>query len=493
MRLDWRRPVVFTHRWLGIVCGLLFITWFASGIVMMYARMPAISAAERAARAPRLNLSGATVSLGDAAARAGGSPQRLRITMWGDRPVYRLSIGGRTTTIFADTGEPLGEASRQDALDEARRFAPEHAATMAYDSRLRTPDQWTIEHRALMPLHRIALGDTAGTHLYISAQTGEAVQKTTRTSRTWGYAGAVIHWVYFTPFRANGALWTQFIIWSSIVGLLMCLTGLVWGVWQYLSARSRYSGWMWWHHYAGLIFGVTTVTFLFSGLLSMEPWSWHPGTAPTRQQREAATGGPLDLEEVTADRLRAAAAALGSDDFTELDVVQFQGEPYIRSARQLVSARTPERGAFAAFDRSAMEATAVAAMPGIPIQDKIWLESYDAYYYARYDGPPLPLPVLRVRYGDPVRTWLYLDPGRGAVVRKEERLTRLNRWLYHGLHSWDFPFLYDKRPLWDIVVIALSIGGLISSVTTIVPAFNRLRRQARRLTMRHPSSPTLKT
>ena len=482
MRLDWRRPVVFTHRWLGIVLGLLFITWFASGIVMMYARMPAISAAERSARAPRLNLAAATASLGEAAARAGGSPQRVRITMWGDRPVYRLSTGGRTTTIFADTGEPLGEASRQDALDEARRFAPEHSSTIVYDSRLRTPDQWTIEHRALMPLHRIALGDEAGTHLYISAQTGEPVQRTTRSSRRWGYAGAVIHWVYFTPFRVNGALWTQFIIWSSIVGLLMCLTGLVWGVWQYFPGRSRYSGWMQWHHYAGLFFGATTITFLFSGLLSMEPWSWHPGTAPTRQQREAATGGALDVRNVTAHRLRAAAAALGPEDFKELEVVQFQAEPYVRSAHQLVSVRMPERGAFTAFDRSAMEAIAAAAMPGIPIQDALWLDKYDAYYYARYDA--LPLPVLRVRYDDSVRTWLYLDPGRGAVVRKEERLTRLNRWLYHGLHSWDFPFLYDKRPLWDIVVIALSIGGLISSVTTIVPAFRRLRRQARRWTTR---------
>jgi hypothetical protein len=481
MRLDWRRPVVFTHRWLGIVCGLLFVTWFASGIVMMYARMPAVSAAERAARAPRLDLSTATVSLGDAAARVGGAPQRLRITMWDDRPVYRLSSGGRVTTIFADTGEPLGEVSRQDALDEARRFAPEHSNTIAYDARLRTPDQWTIEHRALLPLHRIAVGDEAGSHLYISAQTGEPVQKTTRSSRRWGYAGAVIHWIYFTPFRVNTALWTQFIIWSSIVGLAMCLTGMVWGVWQYFPGRSRYSGWMKWHHYAGLIFGATTITFLFSGLLSMDPWNWQPGTAPTRQQREAATGGPLDLDGITADRLRGAAAALGPEEFKELEVVQFQGEPYIRSARRLVSALMPERGAFTAFERATMERVAAAAMPDVAIRDAIWLEEYDAYYYARYDAAPLPLPVLRVRYDDPVRTWLYLDPGRGAVVRKEERLTRLNRWLYHGLHSWDFPFLYDKRPLWDIVVIALSIGGLISGVTTVVPAFKRLRRHARRL------------
>ena len=46
---------------------------------------------------------------------------------------------------------------------------------------------------------------------------------------------------------------------------------------------------------------------------------------------------------------------------------------------------------------------------------------------------------------------------------------RLLRWLYQGLHSLDFPFLYFERPLWDIVVIVLSIGGTVVSATTLVP------------------------
>jgi len=97
--------------------------------------------------------------------------------------------------------------------------------------------------------------------------------------------------------------------------------------------------------------------------------------------------------------------------------------------------------------------------------------------------------VLRVRYDDPQQTWLYVDGVRGTPLRKEERLTRLNRWLYHGLHSLDFPFLYYQRPLWDIVVIALSAGGLALAVTTIVPAVRRFRRHARRLTRARKALP----
>jgi hypothetical protein len=53
------------------------------------------------------------------------------------------------------------------------------------------------------------------------------------------------------------------------------------------------------------------------------------------------------------------------------------------------------------------------------------------------------------------------------------RSVRLRRWLYQGFHSLDFPFLYYKRPLWDIVVIALSIGGTVLSLTTMLPAWRR--------------------
>jgi hypothetical protein len=85
-----------------------------------------------------------------------------------------------------------------------------------------------------------------------------------------------------------------------------------------------------------------------------------------------------------------------------------------------------------------------------------------------------------VRYADARRTWLYLDPQHGAIALRLERASRWNRWLYHGFHSLDFPFLYYKRPLWDIVVALLSAGGVALSVTSASPALRRLRRHARR-------------
>jgi hypothetical protein len=470
--MGWRQILVYTHRWLGIAGCLLFIAWFSSGIVMMYARMPELDARERLSRLPILDFASARVAPADAFRRAPAALQRLRIGMLLGRPAYRALIKGRWTAVFADDGGVLKGVTREQALAEAARFAPGQASALRYDAEIAEPDQWTLQSRALLPMHRVALGDADDTVLYLSDRTGEVEVRTTRPARRIAYVGAVLHWLYFTPLRRNTAAWTQWIIWLSSAGCVMCLSGLVWGF--MVARRSPYAGIMRWHHYAGLIFGATTFSFLFSGLLSMDPWDWHPGTAPTRAQRDAATGGPLDLEALTVDRLRAGLEMMTRGGVREVEVVQFRGEPFLAGPGMLLAALHPERGLFPRFTDDVVEAAARDAMRGVPIVDAIWLRDYDSYYYAR-GGELLPLPVLRVRFADPQQTWLYLDPGRGAIVRKEERLSRLNRWLYHGFHSFDFPFLYTRRPLWDIVVLALSAGGLASAVTSLLPAWRRIR------------------
>jgi hypothetical protein len=137
-----------------------------------------------------------------------------------------------------------------------------------------------------------------------------------------------------------------------------------------------------------------------------------------------------------------------------------------------VSVATPADGPFASFPRESLTEVARETMPGVPVADAAWLTEYDGYYYD--SSASRPLPVLRVRYTDPQETWLYLDPTRGGVVQRSEKVTRLRRWLYQGLHSLDFPAIYFRRPLWDVVVIALSLGGLVLSVTTFTPAWRRI-------------------
>lgn len=476
------RTLVYTHRWLGIALGALFLVWFASGVVMMYARMPELDPAERLAGLTPINFAAVRIAPGDAAAEA----SRFLLTTFEGRPVYRVTAGGAQRTVFADTGDRLAPLTADDAVRVARAFT-NRDTPVRHDGRLDDADQWTFSVRGQMPMHRVAVEDGQGTRLYVTENSGEVVMKTTASGRRWGYLGAVFHWIYFTPLRRQSALWNETIIWTSIAGTVMALAGLLWGLWRFSpflrfrlkreSYRSPYAGLMRWHHYAGLIFGLTTITWIFSGLLSMDPWDWSPSTAPTPAQRQAVSHGPLHPSEVPLAALHTGLAAFGFATPKEIEIIRFRGHHFLRASAGLVALDAAAQGPHEMFHADAMLGAATEAMPGIAIEGVYWMTEYDPYYYNR--GGQLSLPVLRVRFGDPQRTWLYLDPRRGAIVRKEERLSRLNRWLYHGLHSLDFPFLYYRRPLWDVVVIVLSIGGIVLSVTTMWAAFRRLRRGVR--------------
>lgn len=476
------RTLVYTHRWLGIGLGVLFLLWFASGLVMIYARMPELDPAERLA--PLAPITFATIRTAPGAVAAEAS--RFTIATLAGRPVYRVTTGGARQTTFADTGEALAPLTADRALAIVRALAGPVAVW--HDGRLEDADQWTFSVRGQMPLHRIAVADAEGTRLYVAEQSGEIVMKTTASGRRWGYLGAVVHWGYFTPLRRQSALWNNLIVWASLAGTVMAVAGLAWGVWRlspfkryrltHDQSRTPYAGLMKWHHYAGLIFGATTITWTFSGLLSMDPLAWSPGTAPTPAQRAAVSHGPLHPAEVPLASLRRGLAAYGVAAPKEIDLIRFRGRHYLRASAGLVALDEPAQGPAELFDADDLLGAAREAMPGVPIEGVYWMTEYDAYYYRR--GGTLNLPVMRVRFGDPQQTWLYLDPRQGAIVRKEERLSRINRWLYHGLHSLDFPFLYYRRPLWDGVMIVLSLGGIALSVTTMWAAYRRLRRGVRR-------------
>jgi hypothetical protein len=518
--LDWRNALIYTHRWLGIMLTAVFVIWFVSGVILMYVGMPTLPAEDRLLRMEPLDVSTIAVTPAEAASKAGlKTPSRVRIAMHGGRPVYRFFSSGTWQAIYADSGTPLPPLTADAAVAVVQRFVPEHAVTVRYETRLTEPDQWTLEGviRNTMPMHRIALGAQAGTEYYVSERTGEPVLRTTAAGRFWGYMSAVLHWWYFTPLRRQDTLWAAFVIGIALVGTALCAMGLAIGIWpcslaqrfrlQSERSRSPYAGWIRWHRYAGLFFGFFACTWALSGALSLDPFAFLETSAPSQRMREAATGGPVDLTPLTVERIRSVADTVRrSFQPKELDLCQFLGESYfiayvppspsehppwrnsdisaasalhIDRQHVMMSARYPERGPLASFEKSRMWEVAKAAMPGVEVADAAWLSEYDAYYYSRTGTKPLP--VLRVRYADAHATWLYLDPQWGIIALRLERASRWNRWLYHGFHSLDFPFLYYKRPLWDIVVILLSVGCVAISVTSALPAWRRIRRLSRRV------------
>jgi hypothetical protein len=162
--LDWRKLLIYSHRWMGIAFGLLFVSWFISGIAFMYWGMPSLTPLERQAHQKPVDLSTATLTPIDVANRHEIRPGSLRIEMKGDRPVYSF---GRTA-VFADTGElvPVVGADQQQAVEIIRKWVPENAATVRYDKLLEDSDQWTLQsaQRNQLPAHSIAVDDDADTY-----------------------------------------------------------------------------------------------------------------------------------------------------------------------------------------------------------------------------------------------------------------------------------------------------------------------------------------
>jgi len=105
------------------------------------------------------------------------------------------------------------------------------------------------------------------------------------------------------------------------------------------------------------------------------------------------------------------------------------------------------------------------------------LDRYDRYYLDRHHVAPLP--VVLVELNDAVGTRYYVDPKSARIVGGYSAANFLDRWLYHGLHSMNFPWLYNYRPAWDIVVIAFMLGGTGLAVTSLVLAWQVLGRKLR--------------
>jgi len=98
------------------------------------------------------------------------------------------------------------------------------------------------------------------------------------------------------------------------------------------------------------------------------------------------------------------------------------------------------------------------------------LTDYDNYYYNK--DRSLPLPVYRIKFSDKLKTWYYINPTNATVVRKKQKDSRFERWIYNGSHSMDFAFIFYKRPLWDIVVLVLLIGCTMLSFTGLKLTIN---------------------
>jgi len=232
-----------------------------------------------------------------------------------------------------------------------------------------------------------------------------------------------------------------------------------------------------WHYVTGGAFGLVTLTWVFSGWMSMNPGKLNPPRTPSAAQSAVFAGHAFALRDFNA-------LPVLPPGTVEAELLHYDGQPlYLVTARD-GAATLVSSGARAEFHpptTEALIARAPALLPGAPLIEVRILTTYDNYYYTRHpERGTMPLPAVRVRFGDADATWFHFDPATGRILNKSTATNRLFRHLYNGLHSFDWWWLWSRRPLWDITVIFFSLGGLSLSLLGVVLGVRRLCHEFRK-------------
>jgi hypothetical protein len=481
---EMKRYLFLAHRWLGVVMCLFFAMWFASGIVMMYVDYPALTEQERLDNLPALQIDDLLISVEDALelSQMEEGVAKIVLTSVANHPAYQLTDpSGRMVILYADSGRVFRGLSVEQALATARFSGFSSADKVAsYDGKI-DMDQWTVSsslHRH-RPLHKVSLSGSEGVVLYLSDTTGQIVRDTNQDERFWNWFGSTLHWIYPMQLRRHTELWVDVIVYLSLLGIFSVVTGGIIGIMR-LRLRNRYNGGnrspykgiAKWHHSLGLLCLIFISTFIFSGLMSMGPWGIFSSSSSIAVQESRYVGGVIiDVEKYP---------ALTWQDSLPVKEVEWQ---QIAGSGHLVFS-------FSAFDRQVVTSQErqsrseelgrriIDAVPSLLPHDQIVsidvLEEFDDYYYSRH-SQYRPLPVYRVKFNDEESTWFHLDMNTGSLVTRHTNASRLERWLYHGLHSLDFSFLIKNGILWDIIVIFLCSVGFVFSITSVVLGWRQLR------------------
>ena len=503
IKRPFHKALIFLHKWLGVTLALLFLMWFVSGVVLYFVPFPNLTQAERLAGLPPLQLpKGCCMTAEQASASAGLKVSEARLGMHESKAVWRLL--GRPASdvtaqpewraVDAQSGQLLPRLTSQAAMAVAHTFS----GRKSLHAELLERDQWTVPQglNPYRPLQRIEMQGDDGLELYVSPSSAEVVRDTRRAERFWNWLGAVPHWIYFTELRRFPDAWHNVVVGLSIPSVILAMTGIVLGLWHLFLNRVRWipyrAFWMKWHHIGGLVAAIFTLTWIFSGLLSMNPFGVFSPTSASPSERAQWLGQKSNFTLVPAEAVTQAQASVPGLDVKELDLLQVAGNSWYRlrgaNSQALIRAdhttsEAPE--VTTALPDDVMQASLLKLRPdtaqgGEPIMSR--LTDYDNLYYAREvtSNTPhtRPLPVWRAQWADGVT--MYADPASSRLMLRADASTSRKRLLYNGLHSFDFAPLLARPLLRDALIVLLSLLGTALCVTSCVIAWRVLVPHKRR-------------
>ncbi len=471
------RLLVLLHRWLGVGFCLLFAMWFASGIVMHFVPFPELTDQERFAGRMPIDLS-LVLHGPEEAFDASGMKEvrRIRLIQRIDGPIYIISGASKPAAFHAADLSDASVKSAQLALQVAKANAHQRGldATGATAAELVNYDQCTVSnvfdgHR---PFYRAPLNDPAGTELYVSTSTGEIVLETTRDERVWNYLGSVAHWIYPTILRSKPVAWDKAVWTLSFIALFAAATGAALGISRLRVSRtgigSPFQGWHAWHHVLGLMTVTFTLTWIFSGWLSMDNGRLF-SRGELSGEEAAQIPRTLDWDRL-AGSLRSISASAKVVEWFALDDRLYKRE------------RT-------GLDSQSISAIDPASETSSPVRPFLTAAEVDAFVRRFAAGCAAPFvvgvrdeyPIAATIPGAPVyrsicgSVWFHIDGANGAVLERLDASRRRYRWLYTALHTLNFPILYAHPMVRSVLIVVLCAIGFIFSMTGVVIGWRTLR------------------
>ncbi|KYK40761.1 PepSY domain-containing protein [Stenotrophomonas maltophilia] len=496
LRSTAKRWIYLVHRWLGIGGCLLMLLWFVSGMVMLFVGYPKLMSGERLAALPVLGDARDLQGLSVLPAVVQAEPEVVALTTLRGEPAYVVRNGSNVGAWSAVTGQALLPVSAQRAEASAAQFAGGQAFVGA--TRV-DEDRWT-HSRALdahRPLYRVEVGGAQPGDLYVSSHTGEVVLDAPHVQQRWNYAGAWLHWLYFLRMQSVDPVWTWVVIVLSALCTVAAISGIVVGVWRWrfcghyrTGAKTPYvEPWMRWHHLIGLVAAAFVFTWIFSGLMSMNPLGVFSST------REAIDSGRYRGGAVAVDgALGEPAALLAAVDDARFKPVEIQ---WRRIGGELFAVLLDGQGETRIVSGSDGHLQVARLLPAAWLQQKVralsdapvqgyWVQhAADAYFYPRapeaMNGAAVRrFPVAVADFDDAEATRVYLDLATGDPLLTMGRRERVGRWLFHFLHSWDLPAMLRQVTARLAVLLLLSLAGAALCATATVIGYRRLRMKLRR-------------
>ena len=208
------------HKWVGLLVGVQFLLWLASGLVMSVFDHHAVSGAARRAPAPTERLWPLEgLQAPSAVLAAAGRQADLLETGWlGARPVYKLSLEGKGWLVDAASGRPV-RVTAADVLAAARADYRGSAAPGA-PRLLESPGLEARRHAG--PVWRVDFGDAEGTTLYLSSVDATVLE---RRNDLWRWFD-VAWMLHIMDYSGREDFNNSLVVMAAVAGVWMSLSGV---------------------------------------------------------------------------------------------------------------------------------------------------------------------------------------------------------------------------------------------------------------------------